>query len=1048
MESLEIDDTFKGINSETESIDSKDINKSEVYIIREKSLISKIKLKFMNIPYIIFPAIITFLVFLIYLFLYIAFISKYKISYNYEENAYVKPKYSTHEYSSITFENGLKLVLVQVDSDDEAGGVISFDFGYLNNEYEPGYMKLAFLSLINDNISKPENLTNYLGKFNYVVDKYYSSFYFNILGGGFKEYLKLFSALTYLKENDDRFNHIGEKDLNYGNNAEERKNHILEYLIYGYNDSKGRDIIPQGTNEIKENLKGNYTSIINIMKIILSDPSKIKIVLYSHYKMSIMKKLFLNHFSELVNKPKKNNNNINQLNEYNGHNRLNTNKIIYYRVYNDENFLEINYFLNDENNTYNQFIKDSQYLIYITYILNQTDENSLYYKLNHGDNNISINSIESGYEIILKSKIKFNILIQLNHYSYKYISYVISKVYNYMNNIKLYINSYKDILNDVRIEELEIISGQNFTFTEDAHESHFFQNIAKELFYKDEKDFLLKQMWFSKNNFCDNIYKVKYYYDQFNVNNSVILLGVSDKVKSKYNLSKSGSDINYLFKKTKMTSYMNLIYTINNIDEHLKIDYDENFTMLLNPNKNDYISKFNLESNLDYDANDYEKYFTDSFEEINDFSDNYLKIFLKRDTSFHIPKAYITTYFFHPFFRPNFRNYSNIKNIYNNTNNDKLYFNILLYMAYIQRAISEKLSDVFRAGGNFFKLNHNENFFYLDLFLFSDQVLKILNVIKNIIYDKTAFISELKEKFEIYRDIAIEDFLKFGRCSNFIKLKNTFFETITKDQNNIKPPIYNYCNFPIDSFIDINLNDIKLDIIELDLFTIKHIFIFGYYNKSEAYEIYKLFNSTNNFILPLIKSNFTWSDTNDSNFVSWITVKPIPYKNFRTTCNINKYKTIRFIYFKEYNLEVECLTQILTDILSKDKNLIKNDISIELLNQKSVYLLFYFNNETINNEEFIKNLKKWLEEHKEMEEDVDIIGDKFYYVFKGIKKVISLKHNNMIDCGVKSSYSKLYHNEDNNNDLNFSMENYQEFVKYFDDNLNPETYFVEITTKS
>ena len=67
------------------------------------------------------------------------------------------------------------------------------------------------------------------------------------------------------------------------------------------------------------------------------------------------------------------------------------------------------------------------------------------------------------------------------------------------------------------------------------------------------------------------------------------------------------------------------------------------------------------------------------------------------------------------------------------------------------------------------------------------------------------------------------------------------------------------------------------------------------------------------------------------------------------------------------------------------------------MNQKSVYLLFYFNNETINNEEFIINLKLWLEKNKEMEEDVDIIGDKFYYVFKGIKKVISLKHNNMID---------------------------------------------------
>jgi len=72
----------------------------------------------------------------------------------------------------------------------------------------------------------------------------------------------------------------------------------------------------------------------------------------------------------------------------------------------------------------------------------------------------------------------------------------------------------------------------------------------------------------------------------------------------------------------------------------------------------------------------------------------------------------------------------------------------------------------------------------------------------------------------------------------------------------------------------------------------------------------------------------------------------------------------------------------------------------------------------------------------------------FITFLKVLKNVISLKHNNMIDCGVKSSYSKLYHNEDNNNNLNFSMENYQEFVKYFDDNLNPKTYFVEITTKS
>ena len=91
--------------------------------------------------------------------------------------------------------------------------------------------------------------------------------------------------------------------------------------------------------------------------------------------------------------------------------------------------------MNKNNNiTFNQLIKDSQYLSYNIYILNRTDIGSLYYQLNN--NNISIKSLSSNFEIILKSKIKFSILINLNYYSYKYIKEIISKVYNYMNNIK------------------------------------------------------------------------------------------------------------------------------------------------------------------------------------------------------------------------------------------------------------------------------------------------------------------------------------------------------------------------------------------------------------------------------------------------------------------------------------------------------------------------------------------------------------------------------------------------------------------------------------
>ena len=44
------------------------------------------------------------------------------------------------------------------------------------------------------------------------------------------------------------------------------------------------------------------------MKIILSDPSKIKIALYSHYKMSLMQKFFLRYFGDIISKNKTNGN--------------------------------------------------------------------------------------------------------------------------------------------------------------------------------------------------------------------------------------------------------------------------------------------------------------------------------------------------------------------------------------------------------------------------------------------------------------------------------------------------------------------------------------------------------------------------------------------------------------------------------------------------------------------------------------------------------------------------------------------------------------------
>ena len=1013
-------------------------------ILYTKSKIRQIKFK--DIPYIIYPTLLTVLIVIISVIIYLIVLSKYEITYIYTENAYEKPKYSSHNYSSILFENGLKLVLVQVDPDDRAGGVISFDYGYLDNKFEPGYLELAFLSLINDNVYHSDFLANYFGEFKSEVEKYYSSFYFKIIGDGFQDYLKSFAELTYLEDNDERLNSINILNLNKSNTYNSKKSHLLEYLIYGYKNSKGEDIIPRNYHDIKNNLDGDCSQIKKIMKIILSDPTKIKMVIYSHYKMSLMKKYFLKSFKEIINRPKINDN-TNQKIAYNI-SEFNTEKIIYYKLYDGEsNFIEIDYFLNNTNIAYNQLIKDSQYLIYITYILNKTNEGSLYYELNHAYNNISIKSLSSKCEVILKSKIKFSIKVELNHYSYNYITDIISRVYNYMNNIKLYIEEYftSNLNYDIRPEELDIISGQNFTFTEDAHESYFFKNLATDLFYKDEKDYLLKKMWFTKQNFIDNINTVKLYFNQLTMSNSVILLAFNANATEKYKLP--NSNIDYVFKNTNQTLFYKTTYSYNNISNHFDISYDNNYTSLLHPEKNEYISEYNYNSELEYNPNDKEDYYKNTHDQISDESDNYIKVFWKKDTSFHIPKIATSIYFFHPFLRPNFRD-ENLDDIFYAQKNHEIFFNYILYHAYIKRAITEKLADAFCAGGNTYFMNFNEVFSYIDLFIFSDKAKKAMEVIKNIIYNQTEFISELRSKFEIYRDMVLEDLFKNGSFSDYNKLRYTFYQTITREPNDKLPPTYNYLNFPIYSFLNKTFGDLEIEEIKTDTFAIKYIYIFGYYNKTDAFEIYELFNSTNHFDIPLKNyANYSETDMTISKFVNWVTTKPEIEKDYYTSCNLKDNVTIREMIFSSYSLKSHCLFDMLNNILSDDDDFKNNGISIYNWKQKKIFAQFSFSKNVMENNKFMDYIIDRLNKNTKMEEQVDVIGDRFYYLFKGYKKETSLKHYNMIDSAWSLSYTKLFDTVYDNDVMDFEIKDYKTFIEEIKKYIKHDKHYVEITKK-
>ena len=960
------------------------------------------------------------LLFIILIITYLIYLSLYKIDYTYEEEPYVKPKYSSHKYSSLTFENGLKVILVQVDRDDKAGGAISFDYGYLDNRYNPGYISLALLSLINNTRIYSEDLENYFGSFGWDIREFYSSFYFEILGGGFQAYLKTFSELTYLNESDERFNNIDNVDLNFAYRFYSIQSYLLEYLIYGYQDSEGGDILPMGYNKIKEDLKkDNYTVIKNIMKTMLNDPSKIKIVLYSHYKMSLMKKMVLKYFSDIIQR-KKLKNDINELYAYNT-SEFTTKKIIYFPISNRGiNFVEIDFFLNNENTTYNQLIKDSKYLNYIIYILNQTNEGSLYHELNNENKNIYIDSLSSSYEIILKNRIRFSIYILLTHYSYNYIPEIITKVYNYMNDIILYINNFNDSINDTRIEELQRISEQIFTFTEDAHETLFFQNIAINLFYKDEKDYLLKQEWFTKQNFIKNINTVKNYFNQLNINNSVIFLGINEATIIKYNLPQS--NIGFIFQNKDITNFFGITYSSNNIDEHFSISYDNDFTTLLNPEKNDFISKYDYNSDLEYNSSDYDNYFKTIHKEISDANDNYLKVFWQKDTSFHIPKVFISIYFFHPFLRPNYDKLNSKKN-------DKLVFEFLLYIFYIRREIIEQLADAFRAGGNFFNMFYGEVSRNLNLYIYSDQVNKSLNIIKNIIYNSTHFKSEMDKKFEIYKEDALRYFLNIESDSDTQKIRYAFFESITKGEDNNLNPIYNLYNFPIASFNNITRKELDNEELKAITYSIKYIYIFGYYNETDSYDIYKLFNSTNHFdILLNTMANFNNTKISVSNFVEWALNRSLVTKNSNISCNINNDYTGYFMNFVKYTLKTSCLSDMLIDILSRNENFINSNIEIIKVQQNFIFMGYIFKNEKLENDELMDKIIVWLKEDDKMNKKVDVIGDKFYYFLKGYIKIKSLKHYNMVDSALENTYDHLYNTHEDNNILEFEIKNYENFI--------------------
>jgi hypothetical protein len=410
-----------------------------------------------------------------------------------------------------------------------------------------------------------------------------------------------------------------------------------------------------------------------------------------------------------------------------------------------------------------------------------------------------------------------------------------------------------------------------------------------------------------------------------------------------------------------------------------------------------------------------------------------------------MPKVVTSIYFLHPYLRPNLDNNSQP------LKNEKLYFDILLYFAYIRRSIIEKLSDAFRAG-NYFYTKFNENTFYFDLFVFSDIVDKCLIIINDILNNQNEFYKTLKNKFEIYRDFVLEDLLKSGSYSDSDITRFAFTKKVTEDKANNFPSIYNFCEFPISSFINYNFDDI-LETKEKEIgkeinstfYAIKHIYMYGYFNESNASEIYKLFKSENNFNIPLKLAKYDVNKINVQNFVTKI-LERNKFKDMgEVECNIKSSGAYRFMYFSKYSLKDSCLVDMLVNILKNDANFINTGVTISTLKKTNIYLIYHLKDKSIENSELIYNIFNCLNNNAEMTKTIDVIGDKFYYLFQGIKKTKNIKHYDIITSGTQTALQHLDKTNKDSDISDFKIASYKEFIEIIKKLIYQNMPFVKIS---
>ena len=900
------------------------------------------------------------------------------------------------KYENYLFDNGLEVLLIQDQLFDRDGGSIVFNKGYMDDPTEEGIATIAIYLLdliaIKDDEEKLKNLEDYYGKYSFGIEKDFIYYNFEILNNGFKKFLYIFSLIlnpqniSYYYDNYiyDIIDSMNDHYFDRVNDLYFKEDHLLQYLVFGLLNKEGKDIAPEGC--ISTIAEYGYDELKSkIMDFIqkLFDPKNIKIAIFSKYKFLISSKYMKKFFNYLTTMPKKKNvEKVIKENKLLENKKLKTSQIFYIiGDYYNENFIDIIYYIDKvSNESFSELYYKANYLNYIIDFLKERKKGSLYYLLTNSTNH-NIKSIDSYYDIVLKSKIEFYIYIELNYL--QNINDIISITYQYMD--KLIKEATGTKLQMDRYMELKYKYFQALRYSDKTFETmELAKNNAKYLFlsqYDNKKNFFYQYFmpWEEKDT-VESIQNKSYqYFKQLKPENSVIVFGIRIQDAYKFTCnSKSSFYLNCSYfkdydKNLKYTNYYKVYYMNNTFNSsNFRNDFLVNNSADISFINNSYLSSHN-ESFIDIKNEETKINLLEN-------SNIYYKFYFKRNTNFKLPKVYISLHLFHPYLRPMNKNEYIAK---------FFYFRIIEMFSAIKRKINEDLQDAIRAGNEII-FNQNENYLFINIFCYDDVAFKIMEKIKIIIYDTNWELTDFKSKNEIYKNEAFFDFFNYNRLylgeitrNYFYKqIKNNFYNKYEFFPEDFEDNYYNIC---------IKNKFIKREFHKLTSFIING-YIYGYYTKEQAQNISNLFESNNNFgnftaLLEDVENNKT--EPTPESFINWIIDIKELNKNKNVTIHSKVYNLedclnagISYVKFNESELNVTLFENILEKV-NKTGNL----IDLSLFKYRDIFFeLLFFNkskDEDILKPEVIRT--EWnstLYKMYEYNNPVDNIGNRYYYVKK------------------------------------------------------------------